>query len=62
MLGHGYTPPLARLTEPLDQISGGVIAAGAGSRNYVVRCLVVTNINPAIEAAVLLRLNDTPPT
>lgn len=42
------------------QISGGLIATGAQIQDYIVRALLVTSINPALEATVKLRLNDTP--
>lgn len=42
------------------QISGGLIAANAQVQDYTVRALFSTNLNPAIEATVVLRLNDTP--
>lgn len=42
------------------QISGGSIAAGALVQEYIIRALLVTSINTAVEATVRLRLNDTP--
>ena len=42
------------------QISAGTLPTGIGSLDYVIRCKVTTNLNPAIEAVVVLRLNDTP--
>ena len=41
-------------------ISGGAIATGALSQDYLVRVLMVTSRNPAVEATVRLRVNDTP--
>lgn len=43
------------------QISGGAIASGLQVQDYVIRALFATNINPAVEATVRLKLNDTPP-
>lgn len=42
------------------RISGGLIEAGAEVRDYFVHALFATNLNPAVEAVVRLRLNDTP--
>lgn len=42
------------------QISGGKIATGRQVQDYLIRALVVTNINPAVEATVRLEVNDTP--
>ena len=41
-------------------ISGGLIAPGAQVQEYIIRALLVTSLNPAVEATVRLRLNDTP--
>lgn len=42
------------------QISGGTIPTGAQVQDYVIRCKVVTNLNPLVEGTVRLRVNDTP--
>jgi hypothetical protein len=42
------------------RISGGVIPAGSRQLICVIRVLLATNLNPAIEATVLLRLLDIP--
>lgn len=42
------------------QISGGSIAAGQQWRDYVLRCKLITSVNPLVEATVRLRVNDTP--
>lgn len=52
-------------TAPIGQviqvpISGGFIAAGAQVRDYVLRFVMATNLNAAVEATVRLKLNDTP--
>jgi hypothetical protein len=42
------------------QISGGAIPSGLRVQDYVIRIVLTTNLNPAVEATVKLRLNDTP--
>lgn len=42
------------------QISGGTIPANFTAQDYVLRFVLVTSVNPAVEATVKLRLNDTP--
>jgi hypothetical protein len=42
------------------QISGGAIPSIARSQDYILRLILTTNQNPAIEATVKLRLIDTP--
>jgi translation initiation factor 6 (eIF-6) len=42
------------------RISAGTIPTGQPNVVCTVRAKFVTNINPAMEATVLLRLNDTP--
>lgn len=42
------------------QISGGAIPTNQRVQIYTVRAVFATNLNPAIEATVRLRLNDTP--
>jgi hypothetical protein len=42
------------------QISGGGIPAGAAVQDYIVRCKVVTSVNPEVEGTGRLRVNDTP--
>jgi len=42
------------------QISAGTIPTGKPSLQCVVRALFATNVSPAVEATVLLRLIDTP--
>lgn len=42
------------------QISGGAIPSGNVVQDYVLRFLLVTSVNPIVEATVRLRLNDTP--
>lgn len=41
-------------------ISGGKIPAGLVMQRYVVRAVFATNLNAAVEATVLLEVNDTP--
>lgn len=43
-------------------ISGGKIATGRQVQDYILRAKFATNLSPAIEATVRLRLNDTPQT
>lgn len=42
------------------RISGGTIPPGSDSLQCIVRALLVTTLNPALEATVLLRLVDKP--
>lgn len=42
------------------QISGGLIPSSLTSQDYVLRFLMVTSLNPAVEATVKLRLIDIP--
>ena len=42
------------------QISGGAIPSSLRVQDYVIRIVLTTNQNPAVEATVKLRLNDTP--
>jgi hypothetical protein len=41
-------------------ISGGSVPAGRESRDYTVRCLFETTVDPVLEATVVLRVDDTP--
>jgi hypothetical protein len=41
-------------------ISGGKIPAGLTVQRYTVRAVFATNVNAAVEATVLLDVNDTP--
>lgn len=56
--GSSRTAPARTVVQA--QISGGAIAASAQVQEYVLRFVMVTTINPALEATVRLRLNDTP--
>ena len=40
------------------RIGGGFLQSGQPERQYVLRFLLVTSINPALEATVVLRLTD----
>lgn len=42
------------------QISGGAIPSGLRVQDYVIRLVLLTSVNPAVEATVKLRVNDTP--
>jgi hypothetical protein len=42
------------------QISGGAIPSTARTQRYTLRFVLATSQNPAIEATVVLNLNDTP--
>ncbi len=42
------------------RISGGLIASTQTAQDYVLRFVMVTSLNTAVEATVKLRLNDTP--
>lgn len=56
--GSARTAPAGTVVQV--QISGGAIASGRQVQDYVLRFLLVTSVNPAIEATVRLKLNDTP--
>ena len=54
----GRTVPIGQVAQV--QISGGVIPTGQPFLICIVRALLLTSLNPAVEATVLLRLVDTP--
>lgn len=56
--GSTRTTPAGQVVQV--QISGGLIPIGAIVQNYVLRFVLVTSLNPAVEATVRLQLNDTP--
>ena len=42
------------------RISGGMVKPTLQVQDYIVRCRVVTSVNPVVEGTVRLQLNDTP--
>lgn len=56
--GSTRTAPTGQVVQV--QISGGAIPSGYLVQDYVIRVVLATNLNPAVEATVKLRLNDTP--
>ncbi|MEJ7685638.1 MAG: hypothetical protein WKG52_00810 [Variovorax sp.] len=53
----GRVVPIAKVVQVL--ITAGAIPAGSQELVCTIRALLVTNLNPALEATVLLRLTDT---
>ena len=56
--GSSRTAPTGQVVQV--QIGGGSIPSGYIAQDYVIRIVLTTNLNPAVEATVKLRLNDTP--
>lgn len=56
--GNSRIAPVGTVVQVL--IGGGKIPTNQVVQVYVIRCLVATSINPAVEATVRLQLNDTP--
>ena len=56
--GVEYTVPAGQVVRV--RISGGKIPTGRTAQKYTIRLLFASNVDPAIEAAVVLQLNDTP--
>lgn len=57
---YGYTRTVPAGQVVQVQISGGAIPSSSRTQRYTLRFLLSTNQNPAIEATVVLLLNDTP--
>lgn len=56
--GVEYTVPAGQVVRV--RISGGKIPAGRTSQKYTIRLVFASNVDPAIEATVVLLLTDTP--